>query len=89
MRRGVLGTNAGPDLAPIRINAVAPGWVDTTRLDRTFGSEKPARISSIASQLPGKTIGAAEEVARVVLMLMTVAFINGEVVHIDGAGRFV
>jgi NAD(P)-dependent dehydrogenase (short-subunit alcohol dehydrogenase family) len=77
------------DLAPIRINAVAPGWIDTTRLDRAFGSEKPTRISSIASQLPGKRIGAAEEVARVVLMLMTVAFINGEVVHIDGAGRFV
>jgi NAD(P)-dependent dehydrogenase (short-subunit alcohol dehydrogenase family) len=77
------------DLAPIRINAVAPGWIDTTRLDRAFGSEKSARISGIASQLPGKRIGAAEEVARVVLMLMTVAFINGEVVHIDGAGRFV
>ena len=77
------------DLAPIRINAVAPGWIDTTRLDRAFGSEKPTRISGIASHLPGKRIGAAEEVARVVLMLMTVAFINGEVVHIDGAGRFV
>jgi NAD(P)-dependent dehydrogenase (short-subunit alcohol dehydrogenase family) len=77
------------DLAPIRINAVAPGWIDTTRLDRAFGNEKSARISSIASQLPGKRIGAAEEVARVVFMLMTVPFINGEVLHIDGAGRFV
>ena len=77
------------DLAPIRVNAVAPGWVDTQRLERTFGSERAVRVETIARQLPGKRIGAPDEVARAVLLLMTNAYMNGEVLHIDGAGRYV
>lgn len=77
------------DLAPIRVNAVAPGWIDTPRLERTFGAERAVRVEAIARRLPGRRIGAADEVARAVLMLMTNAYINGEVLHIDGAGRHV
>ncbi len=77
------------DLAPIRVNAVAPGWVDTQRLERTFGAERAVRVETIARQLPGKRIGAPDEVARAVLLLMTNAYMNGEVLHIDGAGRYV
>jgi len=76
------------DLAPTRVNAVAPGWVDTPRLDRGFGREKAARVEAIAKQLPGQRIGRADEIARAVLMLMTNDYINGEVLHVDGAGRF-
>jgi NAD(P)-dependent dehydrogenase (short-subunit alcohol dehydrogenase family) len=77
------------DLAPIRVNAVAPGWIDTSRLERTFGTERASRVEAIARQLPGKRIGRVDEVARAVLMLMTNAYMNGEVLHIDGAGRHV
>jgi NAD(P)-dependent dehydrogenase (short-subunit alcohol dehydrogenase family) len=76
------------DLAPIRVNAVAPGWIDTPRLDRSFGAEKTNRVEAIARQLPGKRIGSANEVASAVLLLMTNSYINGEVLHIDGGGRF-
>lgn len=77
------------DLAPTRVNAVAPGWVDTPRLTRSFGREKTSRVDAIAAQLPGKRIGRADEIARAVLMLMTNEYVNGEVLHVDGAGRFV
>jgi NAD(P)-dependent dehydrogenase (short-subunit alcohol dehydrogenase family) len=77
------------DLAPIRVNAVAPGWIDTPRLERAFGAERAVRVEAIARQLPGRRIGAADEVARAVFMLMTNAYINGEVLHVDGAGRHV
>ena len=76
------------DLAPTRVNAVAPGWVDTPRLTRSFGREKTTRVDAIAAQLPGKRIGRADEIARAVLMLMTNDYINGEILHVDGAGRF-
>jgi NAD(P)-dependent dehydrogenase (short-subunit alcohol dehydrogenase family) len=76
------------DLAPVRVNAVAPGWIDTPRLDRSFGAEKASRIEAIARDLPGKRIGDPHEVAAAVLLLMTNSYINGEVLHIDGGGRF-
>jgi NAD(P)-dependent dehydrogenase (short-subunit alcohol dehydrogenase family) len=38
--------------------------------------------------LPGQRIGRADEIARAVVMLMTNDYINGEVLHVDGAGRF-
>lgn len=76
------------DLAPIRVNAVAPGWIDTPRLEQSLGPEKAGRIDVIAQSLPGKRIGNANEVAAAVLLLMTNSYINGEVLHIDGGGRF-
>lgn len=76
------------DLSPIRVNVVAPGWIDTPRLDQAFGAKKAAQVEAIARQLPGKRIGRVDEVASAVLMLMKNAYINGEVLHIDGAGRF-
>jgi hypothetical protein len=34
-------------------------------------------------------VGTADEVAQVILILMTNAYISREVVHVDGGGRFV
>ena len=76
------------DLAPIRVNAVAPGWIDTPRLERSFGAEKASRIEAIARELPGKRIGNTDEIASAIILLMTNRYINGEVLHIDGGGRF-
>lgn len=45
--------------------------------------------SSTAAALPGKRIGTPEEVAEAVVTLMTNGFINAEVLHIDGGGRYV
>lgn len=47
------------------------------------------RLATIAQQLPGKSIGSPEQVAHAVLLLMTNRFMNGEILHIDGAGRHV
>ena len=77
------------DLAPVRVNAVAPGWIDTPRLERSFGADKAGRVNAIARELPGKRVGNTDEVAAAVILLMTNRYINGEVLHIDGGGRFV
>jgi hypothetical protein len=34
-------------------------------------------------------VGTADEVAQIILMLMTNAYMTGAVVHVDGGGRFV
>jgi len=34
-------------------------------------------------------VGTADEGAQLILMLMTNAYVTGEVMHLDGGGRFV
>jgi NAD(P)-dependent dehydrogenase (short-subunit alcohol dehydrogenase family) len=77
------------ELAPLRVNTVTPGLIDTPLLHHTYGAEREAIMANRAAVLPGKRVGTAEEVAQAMLMLMTNAYMTGEVLHIDGGGRFV
>jgi NAD(P)-dependent dehydrogenase (short-subunit alcohol dehydrogenase family) len=77
------------ELAPVRVNAVTPGLIDTPLLYDAYGPERDTLIKNRAAILPGKRIGTADEVAQAVLMLMTNEYITGEVLHIDGGSRFV
>ncbi|TDR76491.1 SDR family oxidoreductase [Paludibacterium purpuratum] len=77
------------ELAPIRVNAVAPGMIDTPLLDVLLGDSKAQVSESVAASLPVKRIGHADDVARAILLLMSNGFISGEVLHVDGGGRWV
>ena len=77
------------ELAPIRVNTVTPGLIDTPLLHNTYGAERDTIVQNRAAMLPGKRIGSAAEVAQVMLMLITNAYMTGEVLHIDGGGRYV
>jgi NAD(P)-dependent dehydrogenase (short-subunit alcohol dehydrogenase family) len=74
------------DLAPIRVNALAPGAIDTP----LWGEEgRRGAMQWAKDNLPVKRMGTAEEVAQAALLLMTNDFITGEVLHIDGGGRWI
>ena len=77
-----------PKLAPVRVNAVTtePRY---PAAHTAYGLERDTIVNNRASILPGKRVGTADEVAQVILMLMTNADMTGEVVHVDGGGRFV
>jgi Enoyl-(Acyl carrier protein) reductase len=75
--------------APGRVNAVTPGLMDTSLLHTAYGPERDTIMQKRAAILPGRRVGTAEEVAQVILMLMTNAYVMGDVVHVDGGGRFV
>jgi NAD(P)-dependent dehydrogenase (short-subunit alcohol dehydrogenase family) len=75
------------DLAPIRVNAVAPGLIDTPLWD-AFGPQREAILARGAS-LPVGRIGRPEEVAEAVLFLMSNGFVTGTVLAIDGGGGLV
>jgi NAD(P)-dependent dehydrogenase (short-subunit alcohol dehydrogenase family) len=77
------------ELAPVRVNAVTPGLIDTPLLHTAYGAERDTIIKNRAAILPGKRVGTADEVAQVILMLMTNDYMTGEVVHVDGGGRYV
>jgi NAD(P)-dependent dehydrogenase (short-subunit alcohol dehydrogenase family) len=75
------------DLAPIRVNAVAPGLIDTPLWD-SFGAQREA-ILACGAGLPVGRIGRPEEVAAAVIFLMSNGFVTGAVLPIDGGGRLV
>lgn len=75
------------DLAPIRVNAIAPGTIDTPLWD-TFGPDREA-ILSRGSKLPVGRIGKPEEIAEAVVFLMSNGFVNGIVLPVHGGGGLV
>jgi NAD(P)-dependent dehydrogenase (short-subunit alcohol dehydrogenase family) len=75
------------DLAPIRVNAVAPGLIETPLWD-AFGPQREA-FTARAAKLPVGRIGRPEEVAEAVVFLMTNGFVTGTVLPIDGGGGLV
>ncbi|MEC3954259.1 SDR family oxidoreductase [Nocardia sp. CDC153] len=77
------------ELAPIRVNAVSPGWVLTGIWDNMPWEDKEQRLAAMAEKLPARRLGRPEDVATVVLSLLRSEFVTGTVLHVDGGHRLV
>ena len=74
------------ELAPIRVNAVSPGWVDTPVWDRLATPDvKNARMADLAARLPARRLGRPEDIANAVAFLIADNFVTGTVLHAEGA----
>jgi NAD(P)-dependent dehydrogenase (short-subunit alcohol dehydrogenase family) len=71
------------ELAPIRVNVVSPGIVDTALFD-WMGDEKPQRVAEMTSRQLVPRIGRPEEVASALLYLMQNGYATGTTVDVDG-----
>lgn len=69
----------------IRVNAVAPGWIET-EITRKAMQDDPARRQRILDRTPMRTFGAAEDVgwAAVYLCSPAAKFLTGVVLPVDG-----
>jgi NAD(P)-dependent dehydrogenase (short-subunit alcohol dehydrogenase family) len=74
------------ELAPIRVNTVAPGLIDTPLHEKLMGNKERAakRIADIAARLPLKRAGRPEDIAEAVLFLMNNRFTTGITLTVDG-----
>jgi NAD(P)-dependent dehydrogenase (short-subunit alcohol dehydrogenase family) len=75
------------ELAPLRVNALSPGWVDTPLWDQLAGDQKAERFVQMGRRLPVGRIGRAEEIADAFLFLMDNGFTTGSVLRVDGGHR--
>lgn len=73
------------ELAPVRVNAIVPGHIDTP-LWRSRLSEDQARahFDRIAASHPVGRAGTAEDIAHAVLFLIENGFMTGTLLDIDG-----
>ena len=78
------------ELAPVRVNAVSPGWVDTPVWDRLATPDvKNARMADLAARLPARRLGRPEDIANAVAFLIADSFVTGTVLHAEGAQALV
>jgi len=78
-----LAIEFGPD--KIRVNAVAPGWIDTAMSRKAFESD-PQRKQKILSRTPLGELGDTSDIGWSVAYLCSPAakFITGTIVPVDG-----
>ncbi|GII30362.1 SDR family oxidoreductase [Planotetraspora mira] len=90
---GVAATNGAVDvvtralsveLAPIRVNAISPGTVDTGAWDGLGADKKAELFEERAAHNPARRIGTAEDVADAVVFAMTNTFMTGVTLPVDG-----
>ncbi|WP_069769378.1 SDR family oxidoreductase [Streptomyces sp. LUP30] len=74
------------ELAPVRVNVISPGWVDTPIWDQ-LGMDKQAAFAELAARLPARRIGTPDDIAQAFLSVIRNGFITGTVLHIDGGHR--
>jgi NAD(P)-dependent dehydrogenase (short-subunit alcohol dehydrogenase family) len=72
------------ELAPIRVNAVSPGVIDTGAWDSLGDDGKRDYFKHIADSNPARRIGTPEDVANGVLFAMINTFMTGMTLKIDG-----
>lgn len=80
------------ELAPIRVNAVSPGWTDTPiwgAMPGMTAERKREVFTSMAARLPTGRIGRPEDIADAVIFLMKNQFSTGTVLDVDGGHRLV
>jgi NAD(P)-dependent dehydrogenase (short-subunit alcohol dehydrogenase family) len=75
------------ELAPLRVNALCPGPIDTPLLAAALGEGRDAYLGRIAKALPVGRAGRPEDVAEAALFLMTCSFVTGVVLPVDGGSR--
>jgi NAD(P)-dependent dehydrogenase (short-subunit alcohol dehydrogenase family) len=81
-----LGKGLAAELAPTRVNVIAPGLVDTPFYDAMGPDAKAAFLKQFASRLPVGRVGRPEDIASAALLLMTNGYATGSVLDIDGGG---
>jgi NAD(P)-dependent dehydrogenase (short-subunit alcohol dehydrogenase family) len=74
------------ELAPLRVNAISPGIVDSGAWDR-LGERKDAFLRGVAERNPARRVGTSDNLVQAVLFAITNPFVTGTVLHVDGGGR--
>ncbi|WP_434598128.1 SDR family oxidoreductase [Pseudomonas sp. R4-83] len=77
------------ELAPVRVNTLSPGPIDTPILAKAMGDARDGFVAALEQTLPLHRLGTAEEAGAAVVFLMSNGFMNGATINVDGGARLV
>ena len=81
-----LGRGLALELAPVRVNAVSPGLIETSLWNTLPDERRKAMFESATTGLPVRRVGQPTDIANAALFLMTTPFATGSTVRVDGGG---
>jgi NAD(P)-dependent dehydrogenase (short-subunit alcohol dehydrogenase family) len=77
------------ELAPIRVNAISPGTIDTGAWDALGTDGKAKLYEHVSGTSPARRIGTSEDIAGAVLFCLTNSFLTGVTLKVDGGEALV
>jgi NAD(P)-dependent dehydrogenase (short-subunit alcohol dehydrogenase family) len=77
------------ELAPIRVNAISPGTIDTGAYDALGEQKKAALYEERRTHNPAHRVGTPDDVADAVVFALTNTFLTGVSLGVDGGERLV
>ncbi|HLZ04211.1 MAG TPA: SDR family oxidoreductase [Bradyrhizobium sp.] len=72
------------ELAPVRVNCVSPGIIDTPIRAAMPEEARKEMLAKTAASLPVGRVGLGEDVARLIAVCMTNGFMTGSTIYLDG-----
>jgi NAD(P)-dependent dehydrogenase (short-subunit alcohol dehydrogenase family) len=72
------------ELAPIRVNVVSPGTIDTPLFGHLEADSRRLLFADVAGRLPVGRVGDADNIASAILFLAANPFTTGSVLQVDG-----
>jgi NAD(P)-dependent dehydrogenase (short-subunit alcohol dehydrogenase family) len=81
--------NLALELAPIRANVIAPGFVDTPLSARLLGDQIEARRAELRASLPIRRVVGPADVAALAIHLMCNEALTGATFDVDGGQQLV
>ena len=77
------------ELAPIRVNVVTPGFVDTELWSNVPADAKAQMFRDAAAKLPVGRIGTPDDIAEHYVSFMRGRYVTGQALVVDGGGLLV
>jgi NAD(P)-dependent dehydrogenase (short-subunit alcohol dehydrogenase family) len=77
------------DIAPVRVNCVSPGIIDTPIRAAMPEAARRDMLEKAAAALPVRRVGFGEDIAKQILAFMDNGFMTGSIVYLDGGGAVV
>ena len=72
------------ELAPVRVNVVAPGVIDTPWWSFLPEEQRKAQFAEVGAAVPAGRVGTASEVADAVAYVIGATFVTGTILPVDG-----